>query len=74
MANSGTSFRHDIRAKTDASQQEGHRDSKAILGSKGTITDYIVSLGFDVENTTKAEIDRLCRGQPLGGGLEGEGE
>ena len=38
------------------------------------ITDYIVSLGFDVENATKAEIDRLCRGQPLGGGLEGEGE
>ena len=40
--------------------------AKAIFGSKGDITEYIVRLGVSVENTTKSEIDAMCRGSPTG--------
>ena len=41
--------------------------ARALFGSKGNITDYIVRLGFSVENTTKSEIDKMCRGRASGG-------
>ena len=41
--------------------------ARARFGSKGNITEYIVRLGFSVENTTKSEIDKMCRGRASGG-------
>ena len=46
--------------------------ARSLFGSKGDITAYIVRLGISVENTTKSEIDKMCKGRPrrrIGGGI-----
>lgn len=47
--------------------------ARSLFGSKGSITAHIVRLGISVENTTKSEIDKMCRERPAGG-LEDEGD
>ena len=41
--------------------------ARSLFRTKGDITAYIVRLGISVENTTKSEIDRMCKGRPRRG-------
>lgn len=41
--------------------------AKRLFGCEGSITDYVVSLGTSVENTTMAEIDAMHKGGRAGG-------
>ena len=42
--------------------------ARAMFDCKGDITAYVVRLGVSVENTTRSEIDAMCRGRPAAGG------
>lgn len=45
--------------------------ARAMFDCTDDITAYVVRLGVSVENTTRSEIDAMCRGRPAaaGGGL-----
>lgn len=45
--------------------------ARAMFDCKDDITAYVVSLGVSVENTTRSEIDAMCRGRPAAGGGAG---
>ena len=48
--------------------------AKALLGSEDDITTYIVRLEVSVDNTTKSEIDAMCKGRRASDDLQGKGK